>query len=59
MLLASELFQFHSERMCELMVDDARTVSGMSLSYVAVSPDVTFQMRFSHPEYRIQTHTTR
>ncbi|TFK85914.1 hypothetical protein K466DRAFT_600765 [Polyporus arcularius HHB13444] len=25
MVLASELFQFHSERMCELMVDDAQT----------------------------------
>lgn len=26
MLLDSELFQWHSERMCELMVDDARKV---------------------------------
>ncbi|RPD60621.1 hypothetical protein L226DRAFT_545118 [Lentinus tigrinus ALCF2SS1-7] len=27
MLLASELFQFHSERMCELMVGDAQTTT--------------------------------
>ena len=27
MILASELFTFHSERMCELLVDDAQSVS--------------------------------
>lgn len=31
MILASELFAFHSERMCELMVEDAQTVSFQSI----------------------------
>lgn len=32
-LLQSELFAFHSERMCELLADDARTVSNIKYTW--------------------------
>ena len=45
LLLASELFTFHSERMCDLLLGEAQTVRGPALV-----PRTTFtQLRYRAP----------
>lgn len=49
MLLSSELFTFHSERMCERMVDDAQNVSNsLGIPYLSSFHPLRFPSLFSH-----------
>ncbi|KAF8909624.1 hypothetical protein CPB84DRAFT_1765012 [Gymnopilus junonius] len=46
-LIESELFEFHSERMLELIIDDARTITDPHLAYVS------YEVLFYHGRQRV------
>lgn len=63
MVLGSDLFTFHSERMCELLVDDAQSVSlafsAQFLSFMIISFRLEYGRLIIILHYRTRIHTMK